>query len=97
MSLIFILYAGAILASTSLIGGLANNGFLNSSLTRSVAGGTVSFTSSNFLIGYTNLEYFISASANGSLGLSGFVFIGGLSALVITWVSNLIESGVAVK
>ena len=97
MSLIFILYAGAILASTSLIGGLANNGFLNSSLTRSVAGGTVSFTSSNFLIGYTNLEYFISASANGSLGLSGFVFIGGLSALVITWVSNLIESGGAVK
>ncbi len=97
MSLIFIMYAGAILASTSLIGSLAENGFLNSALTRSVAGGTVSFTSANFLVGYTNLEYFISASANGSLGIAGFIFIGGLFALVITWISNLLEYGVAVK
>ena len=62
-----------------------------------MAGGTASITSANFLVGYTNLEYFISASANGALGLSGFIFIGGLFALVITWISNLLEYGVAVK
>jgi len=97
MNLIIIIFISSILASTSIIGALAQNGFMNSALTRSVAGGTVAFTSSNFLVGYTNLEYFISASANGSLGFSGFVFLGGLVALMITWLSNIIEFGVAIK
>ena len=97
LSLTIILMLGAVLGSTSLIAGLANSGYMNSALTRSVAGGVISFTSANFLVGYTNLESFISASANGTLGFSGFVFIGGLIALLITWLSNLFEFGVLVK
>ena len=97
MSLMIIIYIGAILGSTSLINGLATNGFMSSGLTRGIAGGVISFTSASWLAGYTNLESFISASANGTLGLSGFVFIGGLVALVITWASNLFEFGVLVK
>ena len=97
MSLTVIIYLGAILASTSVISGLAQSGFMNGGLTRGVAGGTLSFTSASFMVGYTNLEYFISASANGSLGISGFVFIGGLAALLITWASNILEFGVLVK
>lgn len=97
MNLIIIIVIGSVLTSTSLIGAAAKNGFLSGALTRSVAGGTIAFTSSNFLYGYTNLESFLTASYNGSLGISGFVFIGGLAALLITWASNLIEYGVAIK
>jgi len=97
MNLIIIIFIASIFVSTSLVGALAENGFMNGALTRSVAGGSIAFTSSNFLVGYTNLEYFISASASGDLGLSGFVFLGGLVALLITWFSNIIEFGVAIK
>ena len=97
MNLIFIIFIGGILASTSIVNSLANQGFLNSALTRGVTGGTVALTSSNFLVGYTNLESFISASANGSLGLAGFVFLGGFAALLITWASNLIEYGELIR
>lgn len=97
LSLTIILFIGAVLGSTSIINGLAKSGYMKSALTRSVAGGTIALTSSNFLVGYTNLESFISASFNGTLGFSGFVFIGGLIALLITWASNLIEFGVLIK
>lgn len=97
MDITIILFIASILGSTSVIAGLAESGFMNGALTRSVAGGTLAITSSNFLVGYTNLEYFISAAANGDLGLSGFVFIGGLVALIVTWLSNLIEFGVLIK
>jgi len=97
MDLIIIIFISSILVSTSIVGGLAESGFMNGALTRSVAGGSIAFTSSNFLVGYTNLEFFISASINGELGLSGFVFIGGLVALLITWFSNILEFGVAIK
>jgi len=97
MSLSILLYLGAILASTSFISGLAKSGYMKGVLTRAFAGGAISITSSSFMFGYTNLESYISASANGSLGFSGFVFIGGLAALLITWLSNLFEFGVLVK
>ncbi len=97
MSLVMLLIVGTILGSTSLVSALAKGGFLNSALTRAVAGGSIYFTSSTFLVYYTNFESFLSASANGSLGLAGFVFIGGLVALLLTWVSNLIEYEVAVQ
>ena len=97
MSVFIIFVLGGILASTSVITAAANNGFLNGALTRSVAGGTLTVASGNFLAGYTNLESFISASANGSLGIAGYVFVGGLAALLITWAANLFEYGVAVK
>lgn len=97
MSLTIIILLGSILGSTSIVNGLAESGFLNSALTRSVAGGSIALTSSSYLVGFTNLESFISASANGSLGIAGFVFLGGLVALLLTWFSNLLEFGVLVK
>lgn len=98
MSLTIFLILGSILGSTSIISTIAKNGGLNNALTRSFAGGSASLVGSGYLVGYTNLESFIRACANGSLGFSGFVFIGGLSALLITWISNLIEyEGVAIK
>ena len=98
MNLTIFLILGSILGSTSIISTIAKNGGLNNGLTRGIVGGTSSFVGSGYLIGYTNLEMFITASANGSLGFGGFVFIGGLSALLITWISNLIEyEGVAIK
>lgn len=96
-SILILMLIGSVLGSTSLVNAAAKNGFLNSGLTRSIAGGTTAIASSNFMIGYTNLESFISAAANGSLGLAGFFFIGGLAALLITWAGNLIEFGVAIK
>lgn len=97
MTILIIFVLGAVLTSTSLISAAAKNGFLGGSLTRSVAGGSVAVASSNFLAGYTNLESYISACFNGSLGIAGYVFIGGLAALLLTWASNLIEYSVAVK
>jgi len=98
LSLVIFLFLGAIFGSTSIIQSIAKNGGLNGGLTRSVAGGSASIAGSGFLVGYTNLESFINAAANGSLGFSGFVFIGGLAALLITWAANIIEyNGVAIK
>jgi len=90
-SLLFLLYAGALLSSVSIVGMAQSSGAFSGSLSRTIAGGTTSIVSSTFLVGYTNLESFISACASGNIGLSGYVFIGGLSALIITWVTNLIE------
>ncbi len=96
-SVVMLLFIGTILGSTSLVSSASKAGFLNGALTRSVAGGSVSFASSTFLVGYTNLDSYLSACANGSLGFSGFIFIGGLIALILTWVSNLYQYEVAVK
>ncbi len=98
MNLTIFLILGSILGSTSIVSAISKNGGLNGGLTRGIVGGSSSFVGSSYLIGYTNLEMFITASINGSLGFGGFVFIGGLSALLITWISNLIEyQGVAIK
>jgi len=98
MSLVIFLILGSVLGSTSIISTIAKNGGLNGGLTRGIAGGSIGVASSTFLTGYTNLESFISAAGNGSLGFSGFVFIGGLAALLITWASNLIQyNGVLIK
>lgn len=97
MSFIILLFIGSILGSTSLISTAAKNGYLQGALTRSIAGGSVTVASSTFLSGYTNLESYINAAANGSIGFAGFVFIGGLVAVLITWVSNLINYQVAIR
>ena len=98
MSFVIFLFLGAIFGSTSIIQSIAKNGGLNGGLTRAVAGGSASLAGSGFLVGYTNLESFINAAANGSLGFAGYVFIGGLAALLITWASNIIEfNGSAIR
>lgn len=94
---IILLSVGLLLTSTSITTAAAKSGFLQNGLLRGVAGGATFITSSSFLVGYTNLESFINASINGYLGVSGFVFIGGLAALLLTWVANFIEYGVIVK
>lgn len=90
-SIELLIYLGALFASTSIIGAIASNGGLSGNLTRTISGGTLTVVSSEFLVGYTNMESFLSASWNGSLGFSGYVLIGGLSALILTWAGNLIE------
>ena len=85
-----LLYLGTIFGAVSITNGLYDSGFLRNGYGRFIAGGSTTFVSSEFLQGYTNLESFITASANGSLGIGGFVFIGGLVALLITWAGNLI-------
>lgn len=86
-----IIYLGAAFASTSIISSIAKNGGLQGNLSRTVTGGTLTVVGSEFLVGYANMESFLSAAWNGSLGFSGFVLIGGLAALLITWAGNLIE------
>ena len=90
-SLVIFIYLGAILSSVSLVGAAQANGAFSGSLSRSIAGGSTSTVSAFYLTQYTNLDSFLSACANGTLGFSGFVFIGGLVALLATWVSNLFE------
>ena len=91
MDLTILIYVGALLSSVSIVGYANSAGAFSGALSRTVAGGAASFTSSVFLVGYTNLDSFLNACISGSLGISGYVFIGGLAALLITWVSNLIE------
>lgn len=97
MSLVILLFIGSILGSTSLISSAAKNGYLQGALSRSIAGGSATVASSTFLSGYTNLESYINAAFNGSIGFAGYVFIGGLVAVLITWVSNLINYQVAIR
>ena len=85
-----LIYLGTLLGSVSITNAAYDNGFLRNGYGRFIAGGSTTFVSSEWLQGYTNLESFISASFNGSLGIGGFVFIGGLVALLITWSGNLI-------
>ena len=91
MDITLLIYLGAFLSSISIVGMAQANGAFSGSLGRTVAGGVTSITSGTFLFQYTNLESFIVACSIGNLGLSGYVFIGGLSALIITWTTNLIE------
>lgn len=90
-SLVFIIYIGAILSSVSIVGAAQANGAFSGALSRSFAGGTTSTVSAFYLNQYTNYDSFITACANGTFGLSGYVFIGGFVALLATWVSNLFE------
>lgn len=85
-----LLYLGTILGAVSITNGFYDSGFLRNGYQRFIAGTGTTLVSSEWLQGYTNLESFIRASANGSLGFGGFVFVGGLIALVITWSGNLI-------
>jgi hypothetical protein len=87
----WIIYILTLLISVSVVGGAANQGFLNSSLTRGFAGVTTQIVSSNFLIGYTNFESFLRACLEGKVGISGYAFILALGVLLIVWINNIIE------
>lgn len=93
----FIIVLVASLASLTVIERAASAEFLNGGLKRGVAGGTASFVGSGFLEGYTNLDSYLAACANGSLGITGFFLIGSLLLLAGVWVNNLLQVGQAIR
>lgn len=88
---VWLIYLGTALASISLVNSAAQTGRFSGAFTRTIKGGSLTVVSSNFLIGYTNMESFISACFDGYLGFTGYVFIGGLFALLATWAGNIYE------
>jgi hypothetical protein len=83
------IYLLTLFGSLSFVGAVGNSGYLNSGFQRGFAGVSTQLVSSNFLLNYTNAESFIRAAWEGQIGLTGYLFIGSLAALAITWASNL--------
>lgn len=86
-----ILYIITLLISITIVGGAADNGFLNSSLTRAFGGIGTQVVSINFLNQYTNFETFIRGCINGQIGISGYAFLLAFGILLIVWVNNIIN------
>ena len=78
------------LASLTIVGRAAEGGLFNSALTRTVAGGSAAVATQTFLYGYTNLDSFIQACINGSIGLAGYLFVAAIIFTAGVWVNNLI-------
>ena len=64
-------------------------GVLDTGLKRAVTGSGLSYGGFTILDNYTNVISFYEVSAQGDLGLAGFVFIAGSVAVALVWVSNL--------
>lgn len=86
-----ILYITTLLISVTVVGGAADNGYLNSGLTRAFGGISTQVVSLNFLNQYTNFETFIRGCINGQVGISGYAFLLALGILLIVWANNLIN------
>lgn len=86
-----LLYLLTLLASISVVQTAGANGALNSAFTRGFAGVTTQITSLKFLGSYTNTESFLIACSKGYLGITGYLFLGSIVALLLVWVNNLIE------
>ena len=86
-----ILYIMTFLFSITVVGTAADNGFLNSGLTRAFGGLSTHIVSLNFLYGYTNLETFIRGCLNGQVGIPGYLFLLSLGVLFAIWSNNLIN------
>lgn len=90
----FALYAVQVLAvfiGLSAVQAGSSAGALNGGLSRSFFGSATTFTASTALSGWSGVESFIRASADGKLGLSGYAFVASLAFLVGVWVINLYE------
>ncbi len=87
----FFIYFFTGLISIGLIGKAGESGMLNGAFQRGFAGAGAQIVSSKFLLSYTNFETFIRACYEGSIGLSGYVFIGSLGFLAAVWVNNIVE------
>jgi hypothetical protein len=85
-----IMVALSALASLTIVGRAAEGGLFNSALTRTVAGGSAAVATQTFLYGYTNLDSFIQACINGSIGLAGYLFVAAIIFTAGVWVNNLI-------
>lgn len=90
------LYVLTFLLSLTVIQSAGAAGALNGAFQRSFAGVSTQFVSANFLLSYTNFETFLNACWNGQIGIIGYLFIGSLAFLVITWINNIIEYEVAI-
>jgi hypothetical protein len=86
-----LLYLLTLLASVSVVQTAGANGALNSAFTRGFAGVTTQITSLKFLNAYTNTESFLIACSKGYLGITGYLFLASIVALLLVWVNNLIE------
>ena len=86
-----ILYITTLLISVTVVGGAADNGYLNSGLTRAFGGISTQIVSLNFLNQFTNFETFVRGCINGQVGISGYAFVLALGILLIVWANNLIN------
>ena len=86
-----LLYILTLLISITVVGGAADNGWLNSGLTRAFGGIGTQIVSLNFLNQYTNFETFIRGCINGQVGISGYAFLLAFGILLIVWANNIIN------
>lgn len=86
-----ILYIATLLISITVVGGAADNGWLNSALTRAFGGIGTQVVSLNVLNQYTNFETFIRGCINGQVGISGYAFILAFGILLLVWANNIIN------
>lgn len=86
-----IIYIATLLISITVVGGAADNGYLNSGLTRAFGGIGTQIVSLNVLNQYTNFETFIRGCINGQVGIVGYFFILSFGVLLIVWTNNIIN------
>ena len=86
-----IIYIATLLISITVVGGAADNGYLNSGLTRAFGGIGTQVVSLNVLNQYTNFETFIRGCINGQVGIVGYFFILSFGVLLIVWTNNIIN------
>lgn len=87
----YVIYFFTAFISIGLVGQAGASGMLNGAFQRGFAGAGAQIVSAKFLLSYTNFETFIRACFEGSIGLSGYVFLGSLGFLAAVWVNNLVE------
>jgi hypothetical protein len=86
-----LIYTATLLISLTVVGGAANNGYLNSAFTRGFGGLSTQIVSVNFLHQYTNFETFLRGCYQGQVGLAGYFFLASFGILLGVWINNLIN------
>ena len=84
-----IIYVLTLLASLTVVGSASSAGILNGAFSRAFAGVSTQIVSTKWLLAYTNTESFIRACLEGQVGLTGYIFVASLGALILTWTTNL--------
>lgn len=84
-----IIYILTLLASLTIVGSASSAGILNGAFSRAFTGVSTQIVSTKWLIAYTNTESFLRACLEGEVGLTGYVFLASLGALILTWTTNL--------
>jgi len=87
----YVIYFFTAFIAIGVVGQAGASGLLNGAFQRGFAGASAQIVSAKFLFSYTNFETFVRACLDGSIGLSGYVFLGSLGFLAAVWVNNLVE------